>query len=254
MALRQFRAWLAGLPLAALVACASQPPGVDGPLVVRNTILGGNLRVEAFEVLPGAVAQFDRDLVIESEGDIQVLGALVGLPRDPSLDDSRGADVVLRSKTRIVIAGEVRGAPGRAGSLHPRALALLGEDPARTRLDAAEAEHRLAQVLEQRPDSITDVRVLAGGRGGHVILEAPEIFIERIEGGAGGAGGPGGDGGAGGNLFMPRGWAFRDGSPGGFGGAAGDAGIAVRNFHEGRGGRGGDGGGGAFWPPPVAAR
>ena len=239
---------------AALAACGALPPTADGLLVVRTEILCGRLHVEGFEVLPGATAGFDRDLEVDSEGDILILGTLLGLPGDPLGPDTRGADLVLRSRTRIVIAGEVRGAPGRDGSMHPEALALLGEDPTRTRLTAEQARDGLAQLLERRPDSITDVRVLDGGRGGHVILEAPEIFIEKIVGGAAGSGGPGGAGGAGGNLYGNCGFAYRDGSPGSFGGAGGAGGPAVRNFHAGRGGNGGDSGGGIFWPPPIAIR
>lgn len=237
-----------------LGGCAAPPSTSVGDVVVGPTVLGGELHVSTFQVQAGATAQFDRDLIVNSDGDILILGTLQGLSGDPGRDDARGADLVLRSKTRIVIAGEILGAPGRDGSLNPEALAVLGEDPAHTRLDGTQATQRLATLLAQRPGAVTNVRILDGGRGGHLILDAPEIYLEKIVAGAGGAGGPGGSGGAGGNIYQPCGLAFRPGSVGGIGGAAGDAGPAVRGFNSGRPGNGGNGGGGVFWPPPVAIR
>lgn len=198
---------------ALLAACNTVPPASDA-IVIRHEILGGNLTVESLQVAPGVVAGFDRDLIVESEGDILILGKLQGLPGDPARVELRGADLVLRSRTRIVIAGEILGAPG-----------LDGREPGQ-----------------------------AGGRGGHVVLDAPEIVIERVEAGAAGHGAVGGDGGAGGTLYQRVGFAFREGSPGGFGGRAGEAGLASRDVRDGRGANGGAGGSAGMWPPPVALR
>jgi hypothetical protein len=241
------------LLLLSLAACAG-PRAVREPLVVNTRVLGGELHVAGLQVGPDAEAWFDRDLTVESEGDILILGVLRGMPGDAAREDSRGADLVLRSRTRIVIAGAVLGGPGRDGSLHPAALAALGEDPRCTRLSSEEALEALRDLLGRQPEAITDVSLLAGGRGGNVVLDAPAIFIERVVAGAAGRGGPGGDGGDGGMLYMPCGFAFRDGSPGTFGGEAGAGGPAVRGFHGSVGGNGGNGGGGGGWPPPVARR
>jgi hypothetical protein len=158
-------------------------------------------------------------------------------------DVSRGADLVLRSETRIVISGEVIGAPGRHGSLHPKALALIGHDPHTYAGTAADATELLVRFLGGRGDEGLDVSFLAGGRGGNVTIFAPEVRIYTARAGAAGHGGPTGDGGKGGDIRTARtSVQQRPGSLGCYGGAAGHAGVAVRGFRGGRGGLGGGGG------------
>lgn len=240
------------LPFVLLLAACSAPPSQPEALVIGTSSLGGELHVARFEVKAGMTASFDRDLIVDSDDEILILGVLRGEAGDPAKADPRGADLVLRSKTRIVIAGEILGAPGRDGSLNPEALALLGEDPRATKLDREQAGLALRMLLAGHPDAITDARIFDAGRGGHVILEAPEIVIERVEAGRGGVGGPGGNGGAGGTFYTDRGVSFREFSPGGRGGEAGLGGMGVHGVREGRGGAGGAGGGAGLWPPPIA--
>ncbi|MHC4846063.1 MAG: hypothetical protein ACYTCU_07870, partial [Planctomycetota bacterium] len=154
----------AALAAAVLGSCAapeSRLASVESPVLP-----GGTYHVDTWSVAHGATAWFDQDVTIEAEGEIRIDGSLVGIPRPVDSDVSRGADLVLRSETRIVISGEVIGAPGRHGSLHPKALALIGHDPHTYAGTADDATELLVRFLGGRGDEGLDVSFLAGGRGG----------------------------------------------------------------------------------------
>jgi len=236
-----------------LGSCAA--PGSELPSVVAPPLLpGGTYRVETWSVEKNALARYDEDLVIEAEGDIVIAGTLRGVPRPPDSEGSDGAHLVLRSKTRIVISGELLGAPGRHGSLHPRALAMIGHDAVSWTGTAEDASEQLIELLTETGDPGIDLSFLNGGDGGTITLDAPEVFVNVLRAASAGHGGPTGNGGTGGHLTTPNTtFAWADGSPGSFGGRGGNAGHGVAGIRAGRGGEAGRPGE-MTYDPPLARR
>ncbi len=152
--------------------------------------------------------------------------------------------LIRRSATRILIAGAVRGAPGKDGRLNPEVVQDLRD----AGVDVSGTPEQINQVtvdwLTEHGLGDWSPSMFQGGRGGSVLMEAPEIGTRLLQGGPAGHAGVAADGSTGGDVLVIADSSYAieaeeyHGIMGGAAGAGGHGHHAIR----GKGGNGGAGG------------
>ena len=206
--------------------------------------LAGLVIVENLDIAAADFVEFVEDTLIESAGDVVIQGVLQGRRPSQRSSGAPGADLHVRSRTRIVITGEIRGAHAADGVHSDTAMSISAT--AFKAVDGRAADPLLYEILVESAVGIGPGEAFRGGAGGGILLEAPVVVIDgRVVAGSGGRGGPGGDGGHGGEVVVIADHAVTEQQDARYeltGGGGGDGGAAFWVGEEYRAARGGDGG------------